>query len=288
MPSRIVSLIILVYWSIAAFCLLKWDVLPEMTSGYAPDLRSITQAVDSAKPIRWSIQVTDDSRFPDVRRIVGEAVTACTRRPDGWFELTSRVEFDAGGLLKGTAFLTRSSVQLEIGSRYLVDRSGNLHSFLLEVKSPESPETLVEVKGEVKGKIMEVVSRGPVDILNKRMVVGYEPKSVIQDVLGPLDRLPGLHVGQRWESQVINPFTGQVSAVKAEVKRRHLITWNGNPVRIFEVVQNMGPLITRTWVRLDGVIIRQEVPLPMVRLMLERVPEADDLPSSPQNRVPGS
>ena len=259
-----------------------------MTSGYPPDLRTITQAVDSAKPIRWSIQVIDDPRFPDVRRIVGEAVTACVRRPDGWSELTSRVELDAGGLLKGTAFLTRSSILLEIESRYLVDRSGNLHSFLLEVKSPESPDALVDVKGEVKGRTIEVVSHGPVEILNKKMVLGYQPKSVIQDVLGPLDRLPGLHVGQRWESQVINPFTGQVSAVKAEVKRRGLTNWNGSPVPTFEVVQQMAPLSTRTWVRLDGVIIRQEVPLPLVRLVLERRPEAEDIPSVPQNRVPGS
>jgi hypothetical protein len=289
MPSRIVSLIILVYWSIAAFCLLTWDVLPEITSGYPPDLRSITQAVDSAKPIRWSIQVTDDPRFPDVRRIVGEAVTACARRPDGWFELTSRVEFDAGGLLKGTTFLTRTNIRLEIESRYMVDRSGNLHSFLLEVKTPKSFETLVDVKGEVTGNQMEVVSRGPVDILNKKIKIAYQPKSVIQDVLGPLDRLPGLHVGQRWESQVINPFTGQVSAVKAEVKRRGLIHWNGEPVTTYEVVQTMGPLTTRTWVRLDdGVIIRQEVPLPLVRLVLERRPDAAAVPTLPQSRVPGS
>jgi hypothetical protein len=288
MPSRIVSLIILVYWSIAAFCLLTWDVLPEMTSGYPPDLRTITQAVDSAKPIRWSIQVIDDPRFPDIRRIVGEAVTACARRTDGWFEMTSRVELDAGGLLKGTAFLTRSSIRLEIESRYLVDRSGNLHSFLLEVKSPESPETLVEVKGEVKGKKMDVVSRGPVDILNKKMTIGYEPKSVIQDVLGPLDRLPGLHVGQRWESQVINPFTGQVGPVKVEVKRRGLLEWNGTAEPTFEVVQSMPPLSMRTWVRRDGLILRQEVPLPLVRLLLERRPDADDVPTMPQTRVPGS
>ena len=288
MPSRIVSLVILVYWSIAAFCLLTWDVLPQMTSGYPPDLRTITQAVDSARSIRWSIQVIDDPRYPDERRNVGEAVTACARRPDGSLELTSHVELDAGGLLKGTAFLTRLSIRLEIESRYLVDRSGNLHSFLLEVKSPDSSETLVEVKGEVKGKKMEVVSHGPVEILNKKMVLAYEPKSVIQDVLGPLDRLPGLHVGQRWESQVINPFTGQVSSVKAEVKRRGLTNWNGNTVTTLEVVQQMAPLSTRTWVRLDGVIIRQEVPLPLVRLVLERRPEAEDIPSVPQNRVPGS
>ena len=39
MPSRFVSLAILVYWCIAAFCLLTSEVLPEMTLGYPPDLR---------------------------------------------------------------------------------------------------------------------------------------------------------------------------------------------------------------------------------------------------------
>ena len=287
MPSRFISLIILIYWSIAAFCLLTWDVLPEMTSRYPPDLRAITLAGDSTRTIRWSIQVIDDPRFPDVRRIVGEAVTGCTRRPDGWSELTSRVALDAGDLLKGTAFWARSSIRLNVESLYLVEPSGNLRSFRLEVKSPESPDTLVEVKGETKGKMMDIVSRGPVDILNKRIVIAYEPRSVIQDVLGPLDRLPGLHVGQRWESQVINPFTGQVTPVKVEVKRRGMIAWNGNPVTTFEVVQHMPPLSIRTWARLDGVILRQEVPLPLVRLVLERRPEADDIPSSPASRVPG-
>ena len=77
MPSRFVSLVILIYWSIAAFCLLTWDVIPELTSGYPPDLRAITLAGDSTRPVRWSIQVIDDPRFPDVRRTVGEAVTGC-------------------------------------------------------------------------------------------------------------------------------------------------------------------------------------------------------------------
>ena len=71
MPSRLMSLLILIYWSIAAFCLLKWDVLPELTMGYPPDLRGIAFASDSSRPVRWSIQVVDDPRNgypPDGRR----------------------------------------------------------------------------------------------------------------------------------------------------------------------------------------------------------------------------
>ena len=49
MPSRFVSLVILIYWSIAAFCLLTWDVIPELTLGYPPDLRAIALAGDSSQ-----------------------------------------------------------------------------------------------------------------------------------------------------------------------------------------------------------------------------------------------
>jgi hypothetical protein len=289
MPSRFVSLAILVYWSIAAFCLLTWEVIPELTLAYPPDLRSITLAADSTKPVRWSIQVSDDPRFPDVRRVVGEGVTSSMRRPDGWVELTSKVEVDAGGLLKGMAFLTRQSVRMAVDSHYRVEPTGNLHSFRIDVKARESPETLIEVKGQLKGKKMEVVSTGPLPILNKNVSIDYEPRSVVHDVLGPMDRLPGLHVGQKWESQVINPFTGQVDRVRVEVARKGLIHWGGNPVTTFEVVQHVAPLSMRTWVRLDGVILRQEVPFPFVRLVLERRPDADDVPSLPKNtRVPGT
>src|SRR5262245_46749116 len=126
MPSRFVSLAILIYWSIAAFCLLTWDVIPELSLGYAPDLRTIAGSGDSSKPVEWSVQIVDDPRFPEVRRTVGEAVTASLRRPDGWVELTSRVDVDAGGLLSGTPFVSRTSARLKVESVYRVDPSGNL------------------------------------------------------------------------------------------------------------------------------------------------------------------
>src|SRR5271167_4769157 len=137
MPSRLTSLVILIYWSIAAFCLLTWDVFPDLTLGYPPDLRAIAFAGDSTKPVRWTIEVIDDPKAPDARRTVGEAVTSSSRQRDGWYELTSRVEFDAGGLLRGTPFATRTKARLKIASQYHVDPSGNLQNFDLRVKSQE-------------------------------------------------------------------------------------------------------------------------------------------------------
>jgi hypothetical protein len=287
MPSRFVSLAILIYWSIAAFLLLTWDVLPELTLGYAPDLRAIALAADSSRPVRWSIQVVDDPRHPDVRRNVGESVTASTRRADGWSELTSHVVLDAAGLLKGTPFGSRSNVRFGVESLYIVDNSDNLNSFVLRVTEKGSPDWL-KVTGQLKGRKLEIVSRGPVPILNQNLSLDYEPRSMVSDVLGPMDRLPGLHVGQRWESKVINPFSGQVESVRVEVVRRGLINWDGNPVTTFEVVHRTSPGSMKTWVRTDGVILRQEIPFPFVRmvLVLERLAELD--PVLPTSSKPGT
>jgi hypothetical protein len=101
----------------------------------------------------------------------------------------------------------------------------------------------------------------------------YEPRSVVHDGLGPLDRLPGLHVGQRWETRVVNPLSGQVDRVRVEVLRRTLIHWNGEPVSAFEVVLHGTGIEGRTWVRPDGLILRQEVPFLIARLVFKRIPD---------------
>ena len=105
-------------------------------------------------------------------------------------------------------------------------------------------------------------------------------------MLGPMDRLPGLHVGQRWESQGRQSVSGQVESVRVEVVRRGLIHWEGEPVTTFEVVHRTSPFSMKTWVRTDGVILRQEIPFPFVRLVLERRSETE--PSLPTSLKPGT
>jgi hypothetical protein len=273
MPSRFMSLVILVYWCIAAFFLLTWEIVPELSLGYPPDLRAIATAGQAGKPVRFSIQVIDNPKLPEIRRTVGEAITASRRQPDGWYELSNRVSFDAGRLLEGKAQGVRSSVQLDLASTYRVDTSGNLRAFDLKVTPRDAPESLFTATGRLPGGLMEVVSKGPLPVLNQTFSFPYEPGSVVQDALGPIDRLPGLHLGQRWETRVINPFSGQVEKVRVEVRRRDLIHWNGEPTSALEVVQHAGPITALTWVRPDGMILRQEVPFPLVRLVLERLPE---------------
>jgi hypothetical protein len=88
--------------------------------------------------------------------------------------------------------------------------------------------------------------------------------------------------------QVVNPFTGRVEQVRVEVTRRTVIHWAGNPEPTYEVEQKVSGLRMRTWVRPDGVILRQEIPFPFVHLLvLERrgegtlAPEASATAGSP-------
>lgn len=273
MPSRWVSLAILVYWVVAAFLLLKWEVLPELSLGYPPDLRTIAAAGEDEEPAHWEIDVIDDPKRPDRRRTVGEAVTETTRQTDNWVKMTSRVDFDAGALLKGMPLGGgQGGVRLRLQSVYRIDPSGNLRSFDMSAAAPDTGEDLVAVEGRLEGSLMKVAVRGPALILNQDYEFPYEPRGVVHDALRPLDQLPGLQVGQTWDMQIVNPLTGAAETARVEVKRRVLIDWNGEAVNAFEVHQRSKAMTAKTWVRLDGLILRQEVPLPFVHMVLERLP----------------
>src|SRR5439155_22886256 len=107
---------------------------------------------------------------------------------------------------------------------------------------------------------------------NRTLSFDYQARGVVQSQLGPLDRLPHLHVGQRWDERIASPLSGQVDTVRAEVVGKTVIFWDKSPVTTFEVAHRSKTLRARTWVRPDGLVLRQEVSLPLLRLVLERQP----------------
>jgi hypothetical protein len=275
MPPRMVCLAILLYWAVAASSLIRRDILPELRFARPPDLLAIARAVRAEAPSRWSVQVIDDPAHPDVRRSVGQAVTQSIRLNDGAVRLASQVRFDSGGLLRGTAFATRAHVELEIASTCAIDATGNMQSFRASVRSESDPQEVLRVEGHLNaaGDSLEVVAHGPLPIMNQTRSIPYQQRSLVQNALEPFDYLPGLQVGQRWESRIVNPLNGRIEPVRVEVERRTVIHWDNKPVSTLEVVQHMTPLAVRTWVRTDGLVLRQEVPFPLVKLVLERLPE---------------
>jgi hypothetical protein len=275
MPPRVACVAILLYWAIAAVGLAHRDLLPELSVGGPPDLRTVSVASEDAGPVRWSVLVVDNPDVPEGRRTVGQAVTEASRRPGGWIRMTSKVWFDSGQLLKGSPLENRSDDQIEFDSTYTVDPSGNLRSFHAGVHSLSDPSELLRIEGRLRDHSMEIVTRGPLPFMNKTLSFEYKERGLVGSQFGPLDRLPGLHVGQRWDERLANPLTGRVETVRAEVKRKAVIHWDKGPVETLEVVHQSSAVSARTWVRRDGVVLRQEVPFPLLRLVLERQPGRD-------------
>jgi hypothetical protein len=192
--------------------------------------------------------------------------------------MTSRVLFDSGRLLgslvrTGNGIASEPDDQILFDSTYLVDPSGNLRSFQADVRLASQPGDLWKIEGKLKNGMMDIVSQGPLPFLNRKVSFEYHPHGVVQSQFGPLDRLPGLQVGQHWDERAASPFTGQVETVRASVEQKTVIHWDTSPVATFEVVHRSKTVTARTWVRPDGLVLRQEVALPLVRLVLERLPE---------------
>jgi hypothetical protein len=224
--------------------------------------------------------VVDDPATPESLRAVGQAITQTKRRSDGWVELSSTIWFDSAGLLMGTSFATKDYVKIEVLSTSTIDPSGNLHSFDARVKTAIDPDEVLRLEGRLKQGAIEVTARSPLPILNFKRSFAYKPRSLVQNALAPIDRIPGLQVGQRWEMQVVSPLTGRNETIRAEVARRHVIHWDKSPVTTLEVVHHMTPLTVKTWVRPDGLVLRQELPFPFVKLLLERLPDRAAAPNS--------
>jgi len=290
MPHRLVCVAILVFWSVAAVALFTRDLLPDLIVGPPPDLRTIARAKEAPGPTKWAILVDDDrsGRADEDRfgrgnlRSVGQAVTETAHRKDGSVQFTSEVWFDSGDLLKKTPFeQTANGERMVVKSAIEVDPTGNLQHFRTSIRPAGEKVEILILEGRLHDDEIKVHARGPVAALRWTHSFPYQARGVVHNTLGPLDRLPGLQVGQRWESQVVNPLTNQVVTARVEVAGTEVIHWDKGPVTTLKVVTHVAPLSAVTWVRPDGLVLKQEVPVLFLKLVLERLPETD--PVAPRN-----
>ena len=274
MPHRLICLAILLFWTIAAGALFTRDVLPNYLLGPPPDLRAISQADQTPGPVRWSILATDDGVKPNLRS-VGQITTEVLKKRDGWVRMTSSAWLDSAELLRGSALDSPASERIGIIGAYEVDATGNLQNFRIGVRTDEwSRQEWLTLEGRLKKDTFEISSRSPVSLFNSTHTMPYRPRQIVQNSLGPLDRMPGLQVGQTWESPVVSPLTGAIQSCRVEVVGTEHIIWGSTPILTYKVVTRMTPISAATWVRPDGLVLRQEVPFPhRIKLIMERLPE---------------
>ena len=277
MPHRLLCVAILLAWAGAAGVLVRRDVLPDWLVGSPPDLRAIARAERDDGPTTWAIQVADDAGRPDDLRTIGRVRTDSTHQPDGYVRLNSLASIETAGLARGLPLAGQGGEALEVVSTSDIDPNGNLFSFHVAVRPARRQEDLLTLEGKLKGNAVAVRVRCPLlPFLNVKQSFPYQARGIVQNSLGPAGRMPGLHVGQRWESQVISPLSGQVEVGKVEVVGRRNIYWDGAPVDALVVQSRVAGLTARTWVRPDGLVLRQEVPTPLVHLYLERAAAEKD------------
>ena len=286
MPHRGISVAILLFWAVAAGTLFTRDVLPDYLLGPPPDLRAISQAGKPEGPVKWSI-LARDVGSEENPRAVGQITTETQTKRDGWVRMTSTAWLDSGELLRGTAFESSDGGRIAVAGACEIDATGNLQNFRIGVRLDElSRQDMLTIEGKLRKDVLEVSTRGILPVLNGTHVLPYRPRGIVQNSLGPMDRMPGLHVGQTWQTQVVSPLTGMVQECRVEVAGTEHIIWGSSPVLTYKVVTRMMPVSATTWVRPDGLVLRQEVPLPpRIRLIMDRMP-GDDGANSPSGRAP--
>lgn len=291
MPHRLVSAAILVLWLVAAVALFRKDVLPQWIVGPPPDLRTISQAGEDPTPVRWSI-LLGDAAHKDSFRPVGKIVSKSAHRRDGSVQWVSEATIDAaefagktrlaipGMPLRGTRPMPESGWTnndlLRVSSLVEIDPVGNLFHMRASVRSEGETEDILSLEGHVQQNELVITTNSPLPLLRSSpRHLPYRARGMVENPLSPIDRMPGLRIGQRWSSQMANPLTGGAQEVYCEVVGNEMLHWGGTLSKTLVVVTKVPPLSFRTWVRPeDGLVLRQEVPYPLAPLLLERqVPE---------------
>ena len=178
--------------------------------------------------------------------------------------MTSQVEFDPGDLLRGR----RSRPGRACGSRStasIASTPRELARFRAEGEVGEFDDELIE-SGEAQGEHAWSRLARPHGDLEQ----GHEVR------LRAAERGPGRPGTVRPAAGLAGrPALGDAGhqPVHGQDRRRsgsrscggRRSTGTPNPVNAFEVVQKMSGAAQKTWVRTDGLVLRQEVPFPFVK-----------------------
>lgn len=273
MPSLTTRVVIIVAWLVSTSWLIYKDYLPRILVGEPPDWKSVTADQKSLKPASWLIMVEDK---PGETRVVGRATNKNSKTADGSTTLASHVKIDARGLFKNTPMAVAESTEFEFDSETRISPQGLLQQFRATVSVRDLGEKpVLTIMGvptpDQKIEIRFQSSLSP--LLNFRQILPISSSNMIRGGLEPVDWLPGLRVGQRWNTMILQPLTARPEVVQSQVTSEGRIFWNGNPTDVMTVEHKAGTYSAVSFVRRDGLVIRQQLPSPLVKLILDREPE---------------
>ena len=251
MPNHWLVAAICAFWFLMMALLLERDILPQWQMHSGPDFRAIAEAALDSGPVRWAVLQGEDR--------IGTAETSWVRHPDGSAEF--RGDLDLRNLTTSPTLVEMAGDgRLRWQSVCQVSSDGNLELLNIQVYWGDSKPAMT-VHGKVNGDIMKVVFRS--GAFSHEEEFYYEPHSLVMSALAPIDKLPNLSLGQKWQHHVMNPIPmlGKTDIVRCEVTGEQVITWRGEPVPTYVVEQTYGHIRASCWVAHDGTVLRQEVPI---------------------------
>lgn len=295
MTNRWFSIAVVLFWITSMSWLVHDKILPPLIVGEPPSFRTILEHQQQrTEPVGWTIAVGD--------KPVGWAISVTERHATQIGEFRSRLHLDRLPLSEMLGELAKllpaqgrdvANMVLDANSRLEIDPLGRPISFQStavfrppDVHFPRNPfldgsAFRVSVKGTVEGSEMLLVLRMGDFVHNKSVYIPAD--SLMGDVLSPQAFLPNLRVGQTWTVPVYSPFrppTSPVEILQATVEDIEPIVWQNavTPTSLVVYRTDSGAghagaqdLRGKNWVKLDGMVIKQEVKMLSAHLTFVRM-----------------
>jgi hypothetical protein len=281
MGNQPFNVIVILFWLATMGWLVVAKILPPLRLGDPPNYASILEGSRDEPPACWAIRMRGKS--------IGWAASRIDRRDDGTSELYSRVylgalpiEELAPGWLAGAiepvlADLRRLDVDKR--SRFAIDPLGRLVEFESRLRLADLADA-IKVQGRLDGSSLTLTVTS--DELPATISYSLSPNSLLGDELSPQARMPGLRVGQTWTVPLYSPFrspNSPLEILQATVEREDRFRFDGQFVNTRLIVYRSDPgsgvgggqTRGRTWVRDDGVVLRQEVSVFRTPLVFDRL-----------------
>ncbi len=279
--------------------LVKEKVLPLFLLGDPPSQQTILAARRGEPPVGWRLQWN--------RRDVGWAISSTTQLASGQTRIDNHAHFDdlpvdemapvwlrvifravePAGRSAGDDSVRRSrSIQADVASALLIDASNRLLEIKSSVSFQPSGQT-ISMHGVVKGAKLKLTVRS-FDVELKTQIP-LDTDALLSDALSPTTRLPNLYEGQTWTVNVLSPLKypnnpHEILLAKVEGLRHIHHDGRATPAWLVTYHDNPGEKLStdtkpraKLWVRTDGVVLKQEMPIFNSTMTFVRLPEPEAL-----------
>ncbi len=299
MYSRWFSTAVVLLWLSTMGWLVKEKVLPLLLQGDPPSQQTILAARRGEPTVGWRLQWN--------HRDIGWATSSTTQLASGQTRIDNHVHFDdlpidemAPGWLRAIFRAIEPAVQsagddgvrrsqnnqADAASSILIDASNRLLEIESLVSFHPSGQT-ISMHGVVEDAKLRLSVRSFDVELKTQIPLGTD--ALLCDALSPTSRLPNLYEGQTWTVSVLTPLkypNSPYEILEAKVEGLRHIFYDGRTTPAWLVTYHDNPgekLSTDTkprsklWVRTDGVVLKQEMPIFNSTMIFVRLPESEAL-----------